>query len=66
VFQERIAASAYAQQREIEAGRQVVVGVNQYANDEPASSVPAPDYSALAAGSGSVWPRPGANGMRAM
>jgi methylmalonyl-CoA mutase N-terminal domain/subunit len=50
LFQDRIAASAYAQQREIEAGRQVVVGVNQYANDEPAPSVPAPDYSALAAG----------------
>jgi methylmalonyl-CoA mutase N-terminal domain/subunit len=50
VFQERIAASAYAQQREIEAGRQVVVGVNQYTNDEPAPSLAAPDYSALAAG----------------
>ncbi len=49
-FQERIAASAYAQQREVEAGRQVVVGVNQYASDEPAPSVPAPDYSTLAAG----------------
>jgi methylmalonyl-CoA mutase N-terminal domain/subunit len=50
VFQERIAASAYAQQREIEAGRQVVVGVNQYTNDEPAPSLAPPDYSALAAG----------------
>jgi methylmalonyl-CoA mutase, N-terminal domain len=50
VFQERIAASAYAQQREIEARRQVVVGVNQYTNDEPAPSPAAPDYSGLAAG----------------
>ena len=50
VFQERIAASAYAQQREIEAGRQVVVGVNQYINHEPAPSLVPPDYSALAAG----------------
>ncbi|HKC42005.1 MAG TPA: methylmalonyl-CoA mutase family protein, partial [Gemmatimonadales bacterium] len=49
-FQERIAASAYAQQREVEAGEQVVVGVNQYATDEPAASVPAPDYANLAAG----------------
>jgi methylmalonyl-CoA mutase N-terminal domain/subunit len=49
-FQERIAASAYAQQRDVEEGRQVVVGVNQYASDEPAPSVPAPDYANLAAG----------------
>ena len=49
LFQERIAASAYAQQRAIEAGEQVVVGVNQYASDEPAASVPAPDYAHLAA-----------------
>jgi methylmalonyl-CoA mutase N-terminal domain/subunit len=50
LFQERIAASAYAQQRAIEAGEQVVVGVNQYASDEPPPSVPAPDYANLAAG----------------
>jgi methylmalonyl-CoA mutase N-terminal domain/subunit len=50
VFQARIAASAYAQQRAVEAGQQVVVGVNQYVSDEPAPSLPAPDYSALAAG----------------
>ena len=50
VFQERIAASAYAQQRDVEEGRQVVVGVNQYASDESAPSVPAPDYATLAAG----------------
>jgi methylmalonyl-CoA mutase N-terminal domain/subunit len=50
LFQERIAASAYAQQRDVEAGRQVVVGVNQYASDDRAPSVPAPDYANLAAG----------------
>jgi methylmalonyl-CoA mutase N-terminal domain/subunit len=50
LFQERIAASAYAQQRAIEAGEQVVVGVNQYASDEPPRSVPTPDYANLAAG----------------
>ncbi len=49
-FQERIAASAYAQQREIEAGKQVVVGVNQYVTDEAPPSLPAPDYANLAAG----------------
>ncbi len=50
LFQERIAASAYAQQRDVEEGRQVVVGVNQYAGSEAAPSVPAPDYANLAAG----------------
>ena len=49
-FQERIAASAYAQQRDVEAGREVVVGVNQYVTEEPAPSLPAPDYAQLAAG----------------
>ena len=49
LFQERIAASAYAQQREVEAGQQVVVGVNRYASDEPSPSVPAPDYAKLGA-----------------
>jgi methylmalonyl-CoA mutase N-terminal domain/subunit len=49
LFQERIAASAYAQQRAVEAGQQVVVGVNRYASDEPFPSVAAPDYATLAA-----------------
>jgi methylmalonyl-CoA mutase N-terminal domain/subunit len=49
-FQERIAASAYTQQRDIEAGKQVVVGVNQYVTGEPRPSVAAPDYAGLAAG----------------
>jgi len=50
VFQEAIAKSAYAAQRAIEAGKTVVVGVNEYADDQEIPSVPAPDYSALAAG----------------
>src|SRR6266540_3996833 len=48
-FQEAIARSAYEQQRAVEAGQRVVVGVNQYATDESAPSLPAPDYTALAA-----------------
>jgi methylmalonyl-CoA mutase N-terminal domain/subunit len=48
VFQEAIAKSAYAAQRAIEAGKTVVVGVNEYADEREIPSVPAPDYSALA------------------
>jgi methylmalonyl-CoA mutase, N-terminal domain len=48
-FQDAIARSAYEQQREIEAGKQVVVGVNEYVTGEPALPIPAPDYSMLAA-----------------
>ena len=47
-FQEAIARSAYEQQREIEAGGQVVVGVNEYVTGEPIQPIPAPDYSKLA------------------
>jgi methylmalonyl-CoA mutase N-terminal domain/subunit len=47
-FQEAIARSAYEQQREIEAGKQVVVGVNEYVSGEPAPAIAAPDYSTLA------------------
>jgi methylmalonyl-CoA mutase N-terminal domain/subunit len=47
-FQQAIAQSAYEQQREIEAGKQVVVGVNEYVNHEPVPPIPAPDYSRLA------------------
>ena len=47
-FQEAIARSAYEQQRRIEAGEQVVVGVNEYATDEPIPPISAPDYSKLA------------------
>ncbi|HET9384007.1 MAG TPA: methylmalonyl-CoA mutase family protein [Gemmatimonadales bacterium] len=48
-FQEAIARSAYEQQREIEEGKQVVVGVNEYVTGEPIPPIPAPDYSKLAA-----------------
>ena len=49
LFQEAIARSAYAQQRAIESGESVVVGVNEYADDQTIPSVPGPDYRALAA-----------------
>jgi methylmalonyl-CoA mutase N-terminal domain/subunit len=48
VLQDAIAQSAYAQQRAVEAGTRVVVGVNRYGDDAPPPPVPAPDYSALA------------------
>ncbi|HEV8508948.1 MAG TPA: methylmalonyl-CoA mutase family protein [Gemmatimonadales bacterium] len=47
-FQEAIARSAYEQQRDIEAGKQVVVGVNEYVTGEPIPPIVAPDYSKLA------------------
>jgi methylmalonyl-CoA mutase N-terminal domain/subunit len=49
-FQDAIARSAYEQQREIEEGKQVVVGVNEYVTGEPIPPIPAPDYSKLAEG----------------
>jgi len=49
LFQDAIARSAYAQQRAIESGESVVVGVNEYADDQEVPSVAAPDYTALAA-----------------
>ncbi len=48
-FQDAIARSAYEQQRRIEDGTDVVVGVNRFVDDAPGPSVPAPDYSELAA-----------------
>jgi len=47
-FQEAIARSAYEQQRDVEAGEQVVVGVNEYVTGDPLPPIPAPDYSKLA------------------
>ena len=47
-FQEAIARSAYEQQREIEAGERVVVGVNEYVTDHPNPPVAAPEYAKLA------------------
>jgi methylmalonyl-CoA mutase N-terminal domain/subunit len=49
-FQDAIARSAYAYQRAVEAGEQVVVGVNKFVDEEPVPSIPAPDYSSLASG----------------
>src|SRR5439155_1198785 len=48
-FQQAIAQSAYQQQQAIESGAAVVVGVNEYTDDQTIPSVPAPDYRALAA-----------------
>jgi methylmalonyl-CoA mutase N-terminal domain/subunit len=47
-FQEAIAQSASEHQRDVEAGKQVVVGVNEYVTGEPVPPIPAPDYSRLA------------------
>jgi methylmalonyl-CoA mutase N-terminal domain/subunit len=49
VFQQAIAHSAYQKQRAIESGNEVVVGVNRYEDEAGIPSVPAPDYSKLAA-----------------
>ena len=49
MFQAAIARSAYEQQKALESEETVVVGVNKYADDVTIPSVPAPDYSALAA-----------------
>jgi methylmalonyl-CoA mutase N-terminal domain/subunit len=48
-FQDAIARSAYEQQRDIEAGKRVVVGVNEHVTGEPTPPIAAPDYSTLAA-----------------
>ena len=48
-FQDEIAAAAYAAQRAVEEGREVVVGVNRFTDDSPRDAPAAPDYSALAA-----------------
>jgi len=48
-FQEAIARSAFEQQRRVEARQEIVVGVNRFTDDQPSASVPAPDYSTLAA-----------------
>jgi len=51
-FQQAIAQSAYAQQRAIEAGESIVVGVNEHTDDQDIPSVPAPDYRGLAEAQG--------------
>ena len=47
-FQDAIAKSAYSHQRSIESGDLVVVGVNEFVEDEEPTIIPAPDYSRLA------------------
>jgi methylmalonyl-CoA mutase N-terminal domain/subunit len=47
-LQDAIARSAYEQQRAIEAGRMVVVGVNRFTDDAAPPPIPAPDYRELA------------------
>jgi methylmalonyl-CoA mutase N-terminal domain/subunit len=47
-FQEAIAKSAYAYQRSIEDRDVAVVGVNEFVEDEAATVIPRPDFSALA------------------
>ena len=47
-FQDEIAAAAYAAQRAIESGEDVVVGVNLFAAEGRPDAPPAPDYSAFA------------------
>src|SRR2546429_6878725 len=47
-FQDAIARSAYEAQRAIESGESLVVGVNEYADEQDIPSVPAPEYSTLA------------------
>jgi methylmalonyl-CoA mutase N-terminal domain/subunit len=46
-FQEEIARSAYAQQRRVESGETVIVGVNRFVTDEPSAPQSAVDYGAL-------------------
>jgi methylmalonyl-CoA mutase N-terminal domain/subunit len=48
-FQAEIAAAAYAAQRAVESGQDVVVGVNRFADGAPLDAPASPDYSALAA-----------------
>ncbi|UCD24605.1 MAG: methylmalonyl-CoA mutase, partial [Gemmatimonadota bacterium] len=47
-FQDAIANSAYSHQKCVESGDVVVVGVNQFVEDEEATDIPTPDYSRLA------------------
>ncbi len=47
-FQEAIAKAAYEQQRAIEGGQEIVVGVNQFTDRGGPPDIPAPDYTGLA------------------
>jgi methylmalonyl-CoA mutase N-terminal domain/subunit len=46
-FQEEIARSAYDHQLRVESGQTVIVGVNRFADGQPAPEIPRPDYSKL-------------------
>jgi methylmalonyl-CoA mutase, N-terminal domain len=48
-FQDRIAESAYAVQKSIEAGDTVIVGVNRFTTDTPAAPIDIPDFAGLEA-----------------
>jgi methylmalonyl-CoA mutase N-terminal domain/subunit len=48
-FQEAIARAAYVQQKALENGEQVVVGVNRFEDDSGPVDIPSPDFTALAA-----------------
>jgi methylmalonyl-CoA mutase N-terminal domain/subunit len=47
-FQEAIAQSAYELQKAQESGERIVVGVNRYMDESPATPIHTPDFSALA------------------
>jgi methylmalonyl-CoA mutase N-terminal domain/subunit len=49
-IQGEIARSAYDQQRAVESGENVVVGVNRYDDGAPPPPIPSPDFGALATG----------------
>ncbi|MDH5234049.1 MAG: methylmalonyl-CoA mutase family protein [Gemmatimonadota bacterium] len=49
-FQEEIARTAYEHQLAVEQGSRVIVGVNQYADDEEPPIIPGPDFAELEAG----------------
>jgi methylmalonyl-CoA mutase N-terminal domain/subunit len=49
-MQEEIARSAYDQQKRVERGESVIVGVNRFSDGQEPPSIPTPDYRALEQG----------------
>ncbi|HUG39100.1 MAG TPA: methylmalonyl-CoA mutase family protein [Longimicrobiales bacterium] len=49
-FQEEIHRAAYEHQKAVESGERIIVGVNEYREEESALRIERPDYSALEAG----------------
>jgi methylmalonyl-CoA mutase N-terminal domain/subunit len=49
-MQEEIARSAYEQQRRVERGESVIVGVNRFSDGKEPPSIPTPDYTTLERG----------------